>query len=110
MGQDTRAAPWRVGFVDGRWENETPGGVVRGPSPYPFLSPRGKAASEQSVRAESNFMHFFNIYLFLRDRGRAGAGEEQRERETQNPRQAPGSEPSAQGPGAGLEPRDGDLG
>ena len=37
---------------------------------------------------------FFNVYSFLR--GRAWAGEGQRERETQNPKQAPGSELSAQ--------------
>ena len=38
---------------------------------------------------------FFNIYLFLRDRDRAQAGEGQRARETQNPKQVPGSELSA---------------
>ena len=32
-------------------------------------------------------------------------GEEQRERETQNPKQAPGSEPSAQSPTQGSNPR-----
>ena len=41
---------------------------------------------------------FFRIYLFLRDRAREGVGEGQRERETQNPKQAPGSELSAQSP------------
>ena len=42
---------------------------------------------------------FFNIYLLLRDsmsRGRA-----ERERETQNPKQAPASERSAQSPTRG---------
>ena len=38
----------------------------------------------------------FNIYSFLRQRARVG--EEQREGETQNPRQAPGSKLSAQSP------------
>ena len=38
---------------------------------------------------------FFNVDLFLRETVRAGEG--QRERETQNPKQAPGSELSAQG-------------
>ena len=41
---------------------------------------------------------FFDIYLFLIDRDRVRAGEGQREGETQNPKQAPGSEPSAQSP------------
>ena len=39
---------------------------------------------------------FFNVYFW--DRKRAGAGEGQRQRETQNPKQAPGSEQSAQSP------------
>uniref|UniRef100_A0A8C9K803 ATP-dependent RNA helicase TDRD9 n=1 Tax=Panthera tigris altaica TaxID=74533 RepID=A0A8C9K803_PANTA len=38
----------------------------------------------------------FNVCLFLRDRARAGEG--RRERETQNPKEAPGSELSAQSP------------
>ena len=52
-----------------------------------------------------------NVYLFLRKRERqrtsvvgAECGEEQRERETQNPKQAPGSEPSAQSLTRGLNP------
>ena len=45
--------------------------------------------------------YFF--YLFLRDRGRVWAGEGQRERETQNPKQAPGSELLAQSPTWGLK-------
>ena len=44
---------------------------------------------------------FFNVYLFLRDRVQVGKG--QREGETQNPKQAPGSELSAQGPDEGLK-------
>ena len=48
---------------------------------------------------------FFNVYLFiLRERDRAWAGEGQRERETQNPKQAPGSELSAQSPTWGSNP------
>ena len=38
----------------------------------------------------------FNVQLFLRETDRAWAGEWHRERETQNPKQAPGSELSAQ--------------
>ena len=43
------------------------------------------------------FKKFFNVYSFLRDRrDRVQAGEGQRERETQNLKEAPGSELSAQ--------------
>ena len=45
------------------------------------------------------FLIFFSLYLFLREKDRVRAGEEQRERETQNPKQAPGSKLSAR-----LEP------
>ena len=44
----------------------------------------------------SFFLIFFNVYLFLRERVRARVGEGQIERETQNQKQAPGSELSAQ--------------
>ena len=44
---------------------------------------------------------FFNVYLFLRERQNT-MGEGQRERETQNLKQAPGSELSAQSPMQGL--------
>ena len=44
----------------------------------------------------SFFFSFFNVYLWETDR--APVGEEQRERETQNPKQAPRSELSAQSP------------
>ena len=52
--------------------------------------------------------HFQKIFkcLFIfergRERDRAGVGEGQRKRETENPKQAPGSELSAE-PSAGLE-------
>ena len=50
--------------------------------------------------SHSFFLNFFNVYLFLREteceRGRG------RERGTQNPKQAPGSELSAQSPTRGL--------
>ena len=38
------------------------------------------------------------MFIFERERERALVGEGQRERETQNPKQAPGSELSAQSP------------
>ena len=50
---------------------------------------------------------FFDIYSFLRDRMQAGAVK--RERETQNPKPAPGSEVSAQSPTRGLEPTDHEI-
>ena len=53
------------------------------------------------------YLIFFYVfyYLFLTERDRARAGVGQRERETQNPKQAPGSELSAQSPTRGLNPR-----
>ena len=54
------------------------------------------------------FFFFFNVCLFVR-RDRVQAGEGQRERETQNLKQAPGSELSAQSPTRGLNSWDHDL-
>ena len=48
------------------------------------------------------FSIFFNLYLFLRERDRVQAGEKQGKKETQNLKQAPGSELSAQNPTQGL--------
>ena len=48
------------------------------------------------------FFNFFNVYLFLRERG---GGEGQKERETQNPKQAVGSELSAKSTTRGSNPR-----
>ena len=47
-----------------------------------------------------------NVYLFVkkREKDRAQAGEKQRERETQNVKQTPGSELSAQSLTRGLNP------
>ena len=42
------------------------------------------------------FLIFFNFYLFFRQRQIMNGGGSERERETQNPKQAPGSELSAQ--------------
>ena len=52
---------------------------------------------------------FFNVYFWEREReseraSMSGGGAE-RERETQNPKQVPGSEPSAQSPTWGSNPR-----
>ena len=54
-----------------------------------------------------NILSLFSVYLFLRDRERQNvSGGGQRERETQNPKQAPGSSLPAVStePNVGLEP------
>ena len=56
------------------------------------------------------FLISFNVHLFLKEREtehEGGGGREggQRERETQNPKQDPGSELSAQSPTQGLNPQ-----
>ena len=48
---------------------------------------------------------FFFCLMFISERDRSRAGEEQRERETQNPKQAPGSESSAQNLTQGSNPQ-----
>ena len=62
-----------------------------------------------NIRILLLFLIFFNIYLVLRERGRVGEG--QRARETQNLKQAPGSESRHRDQhGARThEPRDYDL-
>ena len=50
------------------------------------------------------FLSFFFFFLFLRERQSASGGGGQRERETQNVKQVPGSELSAQSLMAGVEP------
>ena len=56
------------------------------------------------------FIFIFCLLIFKNKRDRAWAGEGQREREPQNPKQAPGSELSAQSPTQGSHrPRDHDL-
>ena len=50
------------------------------------------------------FFLMFIIFERETERDREQAGEGQRERETQNPKQAPGSELSAQSPMQGLNP------
>ena len=57
------------------------------------------STSGHGVPTLSLFKKMFNVYLFSRDRVRVREG--QRERETQNLKQAPGSELSAQGPTRG---------
>ena len=51
------------------------------------------------------FFLFFLMFIFERERDRAWAGEGQRERKTQNPKQVPGSELSAQSPTRGSNPQ-----
>ena len=50
------------------------------------------------------FFNFFNVYLFLRQRETKHERGRVRERETQNLKQAPGSELSAQSPMRGTNP------
>ena len=50
-------------------------------------------------------LSFFNVCLFLRETGRQSERGRGRDRETQNLKQAPGSEPSAQSPTRGSNPR-----
>ena len=71
---------------------------------------QGKVDLEQQTKglslrscAISSIIQVFNIYSFLRNRAPVGVG--QREGETQNPKQAPGSELSAQSPTRGSNSR-----
>ena len=66
-----------------------------------MVTPFSKAAT--NVKCETLKKIFFNVYLFLRERERE-IGEGQRETETQNPKQAPGSELSTQSPTWGSNP------
>ena len=50
------------------------------------------------------FYYFFNVYVYLRVRDRAREVEGQKERETQNLKQAPDSELSVQSPTWGSNP------
>ena len=52
-----------------------------------------------------SLIFFLNVCLFLRGRQSVSGGEAERERETQNPKQAPGSEWSAQSPTWGSNSR-----
>ena len=52
--------------------------------------------TEPPRRPSISFFLIFNVYLCVRETDRVWVGEGQRERETQNRKQAPGSEPSAQ--------------
>ena len=47
---------------------------------------------------------FFKVYLFLREKQSMSWGGAERERETQNSKQVPGSELSAQSPTWGSDP------
>ena len=63
-------------------------------------------SEEKSVK--NIFRFFLNVYFLLRERerekDRVQAGKRQRERETQNLKQAPGSEQSTQSLTQGLNP------
>ena len=85
------------------------------PSPFhAFPAPPGEPCSQpppsflhvQNLPPPSGYYYyFFNVYLFLRQRETEHERGRVRERETQNPKQAPGSELSAQSPTRGSNPR-----
>ena len=66
-----------------------------------YVSYRGQN-DEQNRRASFKKKIFLTFSHFFEDRDKGQAGEGQRERETQNLNQAPGSEMSAQSPMRGL--------
>ena len=63
-----------------------------------------KICANTEIISQHSFKIFFNVYLFSRERERASKGGVERERETQNPKQALGSELSAQSPTRGSNP------
>ena len=74
---------------------------------------QGDAAIVRIMKMRKTFFKHFFVYLYLRDRererdrqtDRTQVQEGQREKETQNPKQAPGSELSTQSLTRGLNPR-----
>ena len=58
----------------------------------------GLASEEISKLTENTLEKNDSFLYFERERDRVQEGEGQRETHTQNPKQVPGSEPSAQGP------------
>ena len=60
--------------------------------------------TDWATQAPLNYF-FKHLFIFETERDRAWAGEGQRERETQNSKQTPGSELSAQSPMWGSNPR-----
>ena len=50
------------------------------------------------------FFNFFNVYLLLKERENMSGGGAEKERETQNPKEATGSELTAQSPTQGSNP------
>ena len=57
------------------------------------------------LQDEEIVITFFNIFLFLRESETEHELERGREKETRNPKQAPGSEPTAQSPSRGSNSR-----
>ena len=77
----------------GMWEDSPVDTFLHSPTMPKFWQKETRLFSLKKI------FFVLNIYSFLRDRARVGEG--QRERETQNPKQAPGSELSAQSPTQG---------
>ena len=68
--------------------------------------PKSDAQPTEPPRHPCYCKYFFKcLFVFETERDRAWTGEGQRERETQNPKQAPGSELSAQSPTWGSNSR-----
>ena len=61
-------------------------------------------ADSDSFSLSTVSLNFFLMFIYFWERDRVWAGEEQRERETQNLKQAPGSELSAKSRTPGLNP------
>ena len=89
LQQHTFVSPWAAG---GKLETQALASLLPGEGLLPaLLCPH---------------CFFFKVYSFFRDRERQSvSGDGQTEKETQNPKQAPGSEPSAQSPTRGSNSR-----
>ena len=92
-GSETRAAPRHAAPSSAR---PCPAGGLRRAPCALWLS---------SITVWKFFFSFFNVYLFSRKRETKCEQGRSRERETQNPKQAPGSELSAQSPTRGPNPQ-----
>ena len=72
---------------------------------YELFSHHNQRVLKLLTRVILFFEKNFNVYLFSRQKVRVQVEEGQRERETQNLKQAPGSELSAQSPTRGSNPQ-----
>ena len=68
-----------------------------------FLQNKNKVELKALCIHGTTYINFFLMFVFERQGDRAQVGEGQKERETQKPKQAPGSELSAQSPTWGWD-------